>query len=90
MHQGRYNDDYAPGERWIQLEGFSPTDGYRSMGAIIRWRRDAYKIYKKRKKTAIFAIMNWWGRYEFITPAYSYYALYYAPVVMDMFTYFVS
>jgi hypothetical protein len=25
-----------------------------------------------------------------ITPAYSYYALYYSPVVMDMFTYFVS
>jgi hypothetical protein len=24
-----------------------------------------------------------------ITPAYSYYALYYAPVVMDVFTYFV-
>jgi hypothetical protein len=25
-----------------------------------------------------------------ITPAYSYYALFYSPVVMDMFTYFVS
>jgi hypothetical protein len=25
-----------------------------------------------------------------IMPAYSYYALYYAPVVMDMFTHFVS
>jgi hypothetical protein len=34
----------TPGERWIQLEGFSPRDGYRSMGVIIRWRRGAYKI----------------------------------------------
>jgi hypothetical protein len=87
----------TPGERWIQLEDFSPRDGYRSMGVIIRWRRGSYKILfftirvlKKKKKIDIFAIMNWWGRYEFITPAYSYYALYYAPVVMDMFTYFVS
>jgi hypothetical protein len=34
----------TPGERCIQLEGFSPRDGYRSMGVIIRWRRGAYKI----------------------------------------------
>jgi hypothetical protein len=34
----------TPGERWIHLEGFSPRDGYRSMGVIIRWRRGAYKI----------------------------------------------
>jgi hypothetical protein len=26
----------TPGERLIQLEGFSPRDGYRSMGVIIR------------------------------------------------------
>jgi hypothetical protein len=69
----------TPGERWIQLEGFSPRDGYRSMGVIIRWRRGAYKIlfftmFSQKKKIDIFAIMNWWGRYEFITPAYSYYA----------------
>jgi hypothetical protein len=70
----------TPGELWIHLQCFSPRDGYRSMGVIIRWRRGAYKILfftirvLKKKKIGIFAIMNWWGRYEFITPAYSYYA----------------
>jgi hypothetical protein len=46
------------------------------MGVIIRWRRGAYKILfftidVLKKKMAI---LNWWARYEFITPAYSYYA----------------
>jgi hypothetical protein len=34
--------------------------------------------------------MNSLRSFILITPAYSYYALYYAPVVMDMLTYFVS
>jgi hypothetical protein len=33
-----------------------------------------HNVFIKKKKNLASAIMNWWGRYEFITPAYSYYA----------------
>jgi hypothetical protein len=38
------------------------------------WNKNKLFIYNCQIFCCV-AIMNWWGRYEFITPAYSYYAL---------------
>jgi hypothetical protein len=46
-----------------------------SFGDAVVHTRFYFSLYVFfKKKIGIFAILNWWGRYEFITPTYSYYA----------------
>jgi hypothetical protein len=63
----------TPGERWIQLEGSSPRDGYRSMtlGDAVVHTRFYFSLYVflKKKKIGIFAIT-----YELMRALWIHYA----------------